>query len=472
MQKGQAAVELLIIVAVSMAVIAAIYSYNASSMAGINRQKIVDDAQTSVSNLAMSANDVYRQGIGARKQVFYSVPGGVDESKSGIEGNSFVLNALGSDVYGKADVCLLGKMPTAKGGHMVWLTAQEQCVFVGFESIAVDKTSSYVTLIQGDSGSDTITITNNGSTAAIIFLSQSWPHSNVALVASSSTFSLPAGASQQVTLTYSSSPAASGNYAGSLGIGASLESGDENILLPLNAEIVIQETDLLLFPASYSFTLRENDSKTADLNICNNNTGSALTGITFTDSGSAAAWVSGIGGISSLPAGTCTSSTFSVTVPDGQSPGNYTGTITGSDGAGNTDSTAVAVAVPGMDADMVFSWSTSSFTPNGQRLWGWTISNTGTGTITIDKMAVSWWNDTDSATLLEIRLNNGIVWNAGGATSGQAVDITNFSLGPGSSYSANNRLEFTKRMNNQSEDFRITITFTDGSAYTTALYQP
>ena len=85
MQRGQAAAELLVILAVSMAVLIAIYSYGSASMAELNRQKIVDEAQTSVNSLREAANDVYRQGLGAQKRVFYSVPSNVDESKSGIE---------------------------------------------------------------------------------------------------------------------------------------------------------------------------------------------------------------------------------------------------------------------------------------------------------------------------------------------------------------------------------------------------
>jgi len=472
MQKGQAAVELLIILAVSMVVLIAIYGYSSTSMAELNRQKIVDDAQTSVKTLAMSADDVYRQGVGARKQVFYSVPSGVNESLSGIEDNSFVLNVLGSDVFGKPEVCLLGEIPIEQGGHLVWMTAQEQCVFIGTESISIDKTSSYVTLTQSDSGEDTITITNGGSSTATIFLVETWAHANVSLGLSTASFALAAGDSQEVTLTYTSTATASGNYPGSLSVGAHFDSGDENVLVPLNAEIASLETDLILFPTAYSFTLRENDVQTSDLNVCNNNPDSALTSISFTDSGDIASWIGAISTIPSLAAGICNSAPFTITVPNEQSYGTFTGTITAVDSASNTDSTEITIDVPGMSTDFVFDWSTAQFTPTGKRLWEWTMQNTGSDTITIDKMTITWFNDLDNSTLEEIRLNVESVWSAGGGTSGQEIDVTNFSINSGVSYSSGNRFEFSGRMNDDSEDFQILFEFTDGSTYTTALYQP
>jgi len=472
MQKGQAAVELLIILAVSMVALIAIYGYSSTTMTELNKQQLVDEAQTSVNDLTKAADDVYRQGVGAQKQVFYTVPSGVDASQSGIEQDTFVLNVLNSDVYGKPKVCLLGTMPTGPGGHWVWLTAQEQCVFVGLENIAVDKTSSYVTLGQSDSAQDTIVVTNNGSETATVFMASSWTPTDVTLGISPATFSLASQNSQSVTLTYTSNASASGNYAGSVKVNAAFATaGDENIFVPANAEVVVPSQDLLIFPASHSTTLAGGDSETVDLNVCNNSA-SALTNIAFLDTGDTAAWIGAISTITSLAAGTCVMTSFTIDVPGGQGFGEYTGTITATDDAANTDTTAVTVTVPSMATNFTVDWSSSRFVSGGKRLWDWTTDNAGSTDVIIDKMTITWTNDTDGATLDEIRINNIDVWSVGGGTSGQEIDITNSTVPASTSYSANNRLDFDEEIDDESEDFQIVFEFTDGSTYTSPLYEP
>lgn len=472
MQKGQAAVELLIILAVSMVALIAIYGYSFSTMTGLNKQGLLNEAQSSVNSLATAADDVYRQGIGARKEVFFSVPSGVDQDKSGIENDVFILNVLDSDVFAKPETCLLGEIPTGSGGHRVWLTAQSQCVFVGTERINVDKTSSYVTLAPSETELDSVTVTNNGSEITTIFVTQSWTHTGVTLAAAPSTFSLNAGQQQTVTLTYASTASAAGNYVGSLKVNAYFASfADENIFLPANAEIVVPETNLLLFPPTYSTSLRENDSETVDLNVCNN-TENEMTGITFSDSGDIDTWIAPIDGISSLGSGACIATSFTITVPDAQAYGNYTGSITAVDDEGNVDSTGITVSISRMSDSFAFDWSTASFSGSGTRLWEWTIENTNAEPLVIDKMEVSWLNDLDAATLEEIRMSNDIVWNVGGGLSGQELDITNFTVPGNTAYSSNNRFEYSQRVNNDSEDFEIRFTFNDGSTYTTDVYSP
>ena len=161
MQKGQASAELLIILAISLIALTAIFSFSNSSLSELNRQKLVQTAQSSVDSAKEAANDVYRQGVGATKQVFFVVPSGVEAQGSGISGNTFVLRLLGSDVYAKTDVNLSGSVPTNQGGHWVTLTAFENFVAVGTQSLSADRTSVYVTMLQGGSAQDTITFTNS-----------------------------------------------------------------------------------------------------------------------------------------------------------------------------------------------------------------------------------------------------------------------------------------------------------------------
>jgi len=122
-----------------------------------------------------------------------------------------------------------------------------------------------------------------------------------------------------------------------------------------------------------------------------------------------------------------------------------------------------------------FDWLTSYFTlAHGKNLVNWTIKNIGIncGTLTIDKIRLEWINDTDGTTLKKIILNNVTVWQ-GTANSNEWIDITNFSIPALTSYSIGNAFEFSKdTINNESEDFRIRIQFTDNSTYVSGWFSP
>ncbi|MEK6957902.1 MAG: hypothetical protein AABW99_02920 [archaeon] len=125
MKKAQASVELLIILAVSLIAILAIYSVSNQSIVDARLQGEVLTAQSSLDSLAGAAKDVFVQGEGAKKQVYFFVPKGVDQAKSGIYSDSFVLNVFGSDLYSKSGVTLSGSIPTTEGGHYVTIEAKD-----------------------------------------------------------------------------------------------------------------------------------------------------------------------------------------------------------------------------------------------------------------------------------------------------------------------------------------------------------
>ncbi len=473
-KKGQAATELLIILAVSIVVLIAIYSYSATSIAGLQKQQIVETAQISVQDLANAANDVYAQGVGAKKRVFYTVPTNVDQSKSGIEQNAFVINVLESDVYAGVNTCLLGSLPVDQGGHFIWLTAQEQCVFVGIENISLNKTSSYVTLNQNDSEEDTVTLTNNGTEAADIFLTRNWTEGDVNLSLDTYSFTLNPSQSQLVTLTYTSGPTASGTYAGNISVDAAFASGDENNSLPVTAEVLVSGGGVLaIFPATRTSNLMSNNIDNNSFETCNNSN-NTLMNISFSDSGTIANWIDPISTITSLGAGMCKTTNYTLTVPGATSAGSYTGIITATDGT-NSDEIEITVIVIEMKDCFNFDWSTASFDGPGKHLDNWTIENTCDSTISISQMKVRKWseNDLDNALLDKIKLNNNTRWQDGAGVTDADIwrDIdADFTIAAATSYSNNNKLEFNDNINDDYEEFYIVFGFSDGSSYTTPVY--
>ena len=377
MEKGQTSAELLIILSVSLVAILAIFSLSNQSISDLNKQKLSEQAQSEVNELRDAVNDVYAQGVGARKKVLFNVPNGVDSSQSGIQNNSFVLNLFGSDIFARTDVTVTGTLPTEIGGHEIFVTAFENYVAIGSQNISVDKTSSFVTLSQSDSKVDNITITNSSSTDTNITIVTNWPNPDVTLTLSSGFFQLNSGQEQIVTLSFVSNASASGNYVGSLNIEADFTSGNENINLPINAEVSapVGGDTLVILPLSKTIDLDAGASDTNSFQICNN-TASALNNIDFTDSGTIADWIDPITSISSLASGECQTVSFTTNVPGGQGTGAYNGTITATDDSGtgsNTDSISITINVtsfvPGVptlgNVDVVF-FSDAGYSANSQ----------------------------------------------------------------------------------------------------------
>lgn len=91
-------------------------------------------------------------------------------------------------------------------------------------------------------------------------------------------------------------------------------------------------------------------------------------------------------------------------------------------------------------------------------LLGLTLTNTGTSTITIDRMTVSW---TTAPLMTQIRINGSNVFNnAAGVPSGTDVDITNTNIPAGATRPVN-RIRFNGSM--VGAQFVIKFTMTDGS---------
>jgi hypothetical protein len=115
-----------------------------------------------------------------------------------------------------------------------------------------------------------------------------------------------------------------------------------------------------------------------------------------------------------------------------------------------------------------FSWSTALFQTGGRQLNNWRIRNdSNTSQLQITRMKVQdWYNyDNDGAVLTSIQLNGSTVWT-GSDTNGSWLDIADFNI-PATTAYTNNKLIFSRRMNDDGEDFNILFEFSDASLYQT-----
>ncbi len=471
MNKAQASVELLIILAVSMIAIGLIIALSNNEISSINLSKANSDARFTAEKIAKTAEEVYVSGPGTKKQIFVSIPSGIDENKTSVSNKTIRLNVNGTDIIAETKVEVTGNIPTSPGGHWIWITAFEGYVVIGSIQIETDKGSIYSTIAQETSTIEQIKVINNTAGNANVQVSFTWNETEISMQSSNSSFNVPADSNSGIDLNFTSTSNAVGNYVGEIVFEITTIDGIKQIVVPITIEVIIGgtgEQPLMIFPAEWNLLTEGGFSETQNFQVCNT-TSSELTNIVFSPSiGDAGNWIQPIPAINSLAGNTCEEITIRIDVPLGAS--SNTGTITGSDGT-NSDFISLNVSIKAMANSFNFDWNTAFFSRN-ERLDNWTIENTSASSeIKITRMIVWDWteNDLDSALLNRIRFNNSNYWS-GTATAGEWINITDFTINPLTQFTAGNRLQFTQNVRNEGEYFRITFEFIDGSTYTTDTY--
>lgn len=305
-----------------------------------------------------AVNDVYHQGEGARKQVFIIIPDSVSESKTGIDSKTATIYVLGNDVWAEADVNMVGSFPTTRGGHFVWVEAKANYVLVGETMMGLNKSSIYVSMNQSDTAQESITITNYSSAIMDINITQNWPHTDVTLAVSPTSFSQNPGDQNIVYLDFTSSATAVGNYVGSITITATYNGNEEAVEVPINAEVIVaaEESPLIVIPSTWTATIQEGEKETKTFTVCNNSS-SSMTNIQFAGSGDAGAWLEA-DTIPSLAADSCTEQDLNISVPLGTAEGTYYGTITAQSDEGYSDTIDLEITVTAAPAQQtILLWA-------------------------------------------------------------------------------------------------------------------
>ncbi|MEM4598109.1 MAG: hypothetical protein QW400_00240 [Candidatus Diapherotrites archaeon] len=346
--KGQSSVEVMVILAVGLVILIAIIAYSNTSLSEIQLERQQQIALTSVNDLINAANDVYRQGEGARKRVFFSVPSAIDPSKSGIEGTSIVFNVAGSDIYAKGDANLVGTIPLKPGEHRVWVEAKEGYVVFGLEEIYLDKTSLFVHISRGGDKQETITIYNDGDGKAQVSLVKNWSHTHANFDINTSSFELEPGSSKTLDINFYSDAFAAGAYPGSLVFTAITPNQTHEIFVPVTIEVsatIIKKAWLELYPEQYPISILA--GSTQDINFYACNVGMEdLNSVTLSISmdRNANSWISlSPSNITPLVRESCMPVKVTMAVPN-DANGIYTGTVYGNSSV-NSDSSVLIIKV-------------------------------------------------------------------------------------------------------------------------------
>ncbi|QLJ52755.1 MAG: hypothetical protein Sv326_0580 [Candidatus Fermentimicrarchaeum limneticum] len=242
--KGQTAVELVVILAVSLLILFVILSLSAQYLGELSSSKSMAEARNGVDDLAAAAKQVYYQGEGAKQQVFVKIPEGTDAQKSGITNRTISLNVLGSDVVARTDFEIKGRIPTTPGGYSVWVNAKRGYVLIGTMSLSAEPGSLFVHFFsknQSQSSQQSVVFKNDGESEMAAELNMEFPSGDVNVTFSNpsdTNFQLQPGESKEVLLDFNVAEGAFGSYGGMLYANSS--NGDElavNIIVDVTSQI-------------------------------------------------------------------------------------------------------------------------------------------------------------------------------------------------------------------------------------------
>lgn len=251
--KAQASVELIIVLGVTLIVILAFVILSSDFVSDLSGQKRYNDAANSVQRLAYAADSVFAQGDGASTQVKVIIPhnanlfssasfiGKPSNAAAGTASNLINIDMDGTDIFAVTKETVIGSFPNASGTYAMRVVSKGSYVSIGTYFFDVDKQSVYNSMAKSESRITSITFTSAGNEAVAVSLSTDWNslYPNVPLTISQSSFTLNPGASNSVTITFSSNANAAGIYSSTLSVsGTSQTSGvAETFSIPMTVEV-------------------------------------------------------------------------------------------------------------------------------------------------------------------------------------------------------------------------------------------
>lgn len=249
--RGQASIELLTIMGVSLAVIMLFSVLAMDTMSHAGRQHEVASAQDAVQNLAAAADAVAAQGPGAARTVIITLPASTVFNSSLTyvgkpanypplaEPKSININLGDTDAHALASVPLSGSFPPAPGTYKMRVVCRGDYVSVRPYIVDLDRYSVYVQMGPGQSRSEIVRVYSASAGFPNATVVSSWGFSDVAFSVSPISLSAtPAGA--PITLTFTTSSSAGGIYSSELVVEARDASTGANDTFSIPVSVHVQ----------------------------------------------------------------------------------------------------------------------------------------------------------------------------------------------------------------------------------------
>ncbi len=250
--RGQNSVETIVILAVALVVLTAFLYFANSYLISVQQQRDFNDAYRAVKDLASTADWVYSQGIGAKKQVFIRIPPNVDASQTyvglpawaanetNVTANEINLRVYSTDVVGTSIANLRGSIPTASGGYWVWVESFGDFVLIGQGMIATTPDRIEIYMPAASSSSANLTVFGLLPDSIYVNSSYFWPNSPdvSSSYLPSSSFVLSNASSQLLSFDFTASNSAAGDYFGTLSLAANSSSDNYSLQVPVVVHVI------------------------------------------------------------------------------------------------------------------------------------------------------------------------------------------------------------------------------------------
>ncbi len=134
-KRCQAAVELIIILAVALIILSIIISFSSDTYTSVSGQFEATKARTAVDDLTDAAKLVYQQGVGSRTKIFVTLPNDIIYTNvtNNLIAIKFYAGGNERDVYRTLDFDVSGEIPAEQGNYWMYLESKS-----GYVSISND----------------------------------------------------------------------------------------------------------------------------------------------------------------------------------------------------------------------------------------------------------------------------------------------------------------------------------------------
>ncbi len=248
---GQASIELISILGISLVVILIFAVLSADLLSDIGVQRNYDDAKDSVQKLANAADSVYAQGEGASAKVKITLPtnanlspnatyiGRPPSASSSTASTLINIKVQDTDVFAGTKAPVSGSFPASDGVYTMLVVSKGSYVAIGTHFFDVDKGSVYKSMARNETRNETITFSAASNESVAVSIDCSWAYENVGLTLSSSSFNVSIDSDTAINLSFASNTSAAGLYNSELVItGVSQATGiEETFTIPITADV-------------------------------------------------------------------------------------------------------------------------------------------------------------------------------------------------------------------------------------------
>lgn len=469
MVKGQSTIELLVIVAVALVILAVLVGYTSQQVTYLQKQRAIKTGELAIQNIINTSNELYTQGAGASRYLQLTWPDGVDAGGTFIQDRTIVVSVYGTQISGTADQPLTGSLPTNSGMQYVRIRAFDGFVAIGETGVSATPSFVLSSLSRDTNSSTPVVLTNLTSDDATLTFSTTWAHTDVNVVLNASSGTLAAGNTFPFDVNFLAGSSSVGTYTGRVSIQAVFPSRVETVVVPIQANVNVgNQSPLVAFPSTISLSTFGIDTNSTTFQLCNVGTTDLKTISITPSTGAPGTWIQGYATIPSLTAQTCQTIDVNVVVPT-DSIADYTASLFISDYTGaNTLTIPTTISVLGMGS--FFYWDWTPAIKSVQSIFDFTLTNAARKPITLSQVKVYNWTKCDlQQSLWNSLVVDGTARFIGSLPDGNIADITDFNIPVLTSYS-DNSLSFSDNISDDSETFIVLVDFSDGTQYTSSTF--